>query len=84
VELAQSREEQRDYLKNVELARVLDKRAEKKKEKGEVMQLKERPPKRKRSEGDDDGAAERKVKKPPREDSGAREAQMSNVLSSIF
>ncbi|KAJ7895980.1 hypothetical protein B0H14DRAFT_2333515 [Mycena olivaceomarginata] len=84
VELAQSREEQRDYLKNVELARVLDKRAEKKKEKGEVMQLKERPPKRKRSEGDDDGAAERKVKKPPREDSGAREAQMSNVLSSVF
>ena len=30
VELAQSKTEQRDYLKNVELARVLDKRAERK------------------------------------------------------
>lgn len=34
VELAQSKMEQRDYLKNVELARVLDKRNEKRKEKG--------------------------------------------------
>ncbi|KAG1780436.1 hypothetical protein EV702DRAFT_1082767 [Suillus placidus] len=34
VELAQSKTEQRDYLKNVELARVLDKRNEKRKEKG--------------------------------------------------
>ncbi|KAF7330829.1 Pre-rRNA-processing protein ESF2 [Mycena venus] len=86
VELAQSRAEQRDYLKNVELARVLDKRAEKKREKGEVMQLKERPPKRKRPKDDDgDGdTGERKSKKPPIEDSGVREAQMSSVLSSIF
>ncbi|KAF8211601.1 hypothetical protein K438DRAFT_1568562 [Mycena galopus ATCC 62051] len=85
VELSQSREEQRDYLKNVELARVLDKRAEKKKEKGEVLQLKERPPKRKRpGEDDADGSGERRAKKPPMEDSGAREAQMSTVLSSIF
>lgn len=34
VELAQSKTEQHDYLKNVELARVLDKRNEKRKEKG--------------------------------------------------
>jgi ESF2/ABP1 family protein len=75
--------EQRDYLKNVELARVLDKRAEKKREKGEVMELKERP-KRKRPNADDGDTGERKAKKPPVEDSGAREAQMSSVLSSIF
>lgn len=35
VELSQSRKEQREYLKNVELSRVLDKRAEKKRLKGE-------------------------------------------------
>ncbi|KAG0698865.1 hypothetical protein DFH29DRAFT_939563 [Suillus ampliporus] len=34
VELAQSKTEQREYLKNVELARVLDKRNERRKEKG--------------------------------------------------
>ncbi len=34
VELSQSRAEQQDYLKNVELARVLNKRAEKKRGKG--------------------------------------------------
>ncbi|KAJ7047811.1 hypothetical protein C8F04DRAFT_1205616 [Mycena alexandri] len=89
VELSQSRTEQRDYLKNVELARVLDKRAEKKREKGEVLQLKERP-KRKRPADEEDGGGggdgERKAKRerPPAEDSGAREAQMSSVLSSIF
>jgi ESF2/ABP1 family protein len=49
VELSQSRSEQQEYLKNVELARVLDKRAEKKRERGEEFQpkpLKERPKKR--------------------------------------
>ncbi|KAF7354898.1 Pre-rRNA-processing protein ESF2 [Mycena sanguinolenta] len=85
VEIAQSRAEQRDYLKNVELARVLDKRAEKKREKGEVMELKERPPKRKRPNGDNDEASrDRRAKKLPMEDSGDREAQMSTVLNSIF
>ncbi|KAJ2918266.1 hypothetical protein MD484_g2187, partial [Candolleomyces efflorescens] len=56
VELSQSRQEQQDYLRNVELARVLDKRAEKKREKGETMELKRirspsphRPEKRKKA-----------------------------------
>ncbi|KAJ2923984.1 hypothetical protein H1R20_g13116, partial [Candolleomyces eurysporus] len=40
VELSQSRQEQQEYLRNVELARVLDKRAEKKREKGETFELK--------------------------------------------
>ncbi|KAJ7477205.1 hypothetical protein B0H11DRAFT_1726646 [Mycena galericulata] len=82
VELAQSRTEQRDYLKNVELARVLDKRAERKREKGEVMEIKERP-KRKRPTEDDGDPGERTIKRPI-EDSGMREAQMNTVLSSIF
>jgi ESF2/ABP1 family protein len=46
VELSQSRSEQRDYLKNVELARVLDKRAKRKRETtGEDMVMKQRPKK---------------------------------------
>ncbi|KAK7061318.1 Pre-rRNA-processing protein ESF2 [Favolaschia claudopus] len=80
VELSQSRSEQRDYLKNVEHARVLDKRAEKKREKGEVMELKERPRKRKRS-SDDDVSEERTAKKPPIEDSSLREKQLRTVLN---
>ncbi|KAF7982365.1 hypothetical protein HWV62_29104 [Athelia sp. TMB] len=43
VELSQSRSEQRDYLKNVELARVLDKR---RKQKGELPEPQKREPKR--------------------------------------
>ncbi|KAF8450910.1 hypothetical protein L210DRAFT_3521551 [Boletus edulis BED1] len=35
VELAQSRSEQREYLRNVELGRIVDKRNEKRKEKGQ-------------------------------------------------
>ncbi|KAJ7229102.1 hypothetical protein GGX14DRAFT_616769 [Mycena pura] len=80
VELSQSRTEQRDYLKNVELARVLEKRARKKREKGEIMELKERP-KRKRL-ADDDDTFKRKVKKLT--DSAADDPQMSSVLSSVF
>ncbi|OBZ77035.1 Pre-rRNA-processing protein ESF2 [Grifola frondosa] len=37
VELSQSHREQREYLKNVELARILDKRAERKRKAGEEM-----------------------------------------------
>ncbi|KAF5361578.1 hypothetical protein D9757_011542 [Collybiopsis confluens] len=67
IELSQSRSEQQDYLKNVELARVLEKRVQKKKEKGEEMALKpniqpnkrrseeEAGPKRKRTRANEDG-----------------------------
>lgn len=52
-ELSQSRQEQTDYLRNVELARVLDKRMAKKAEKGETFELKRRreepPSQRKRA-----------------------------------
>ena len=42
VELSQSKAEQQQYLKNVELARVLDKRVAKKRENGEEFELKRR------------------------------------------
>ncbi|KAL1721343.1 hypothetical protein EV715DRAFT_288481 [Schizophyllum commune] len=76
-ELQQSRSEQREYLKNVELARVLDKRAQRKKEKGEDFELK--PNNRKRPADD----AEKKVKKPRREEP-ARSQDIGDVLSNVF
>ncbi|KAG7445974.1 uncharacterized protein BT62DRAFT_949914 [Guyanagaster necrorhizus] len=75
VELSQSRAEQQDYLKNVELARVLNKRAEKKREKGEELQLKERP--RKRTA---EGSTEQRKKTKLSEKS----EDMDKVLDSIF
>ncbi|KAF5357694.1 hypothetical protein D9758_007484 [Tetrapyrgos nigripes] len=74
VELSQSRQEQRDYLKNVELARVLEKRAERKREKGEEMELKPLPQPKKRRREDNE---EEKKKKP-------RNEELDSVLSSIF
>ena len=76
-ELQQSRSEQREYLKNVELARVLDKRAQRKKEKGEDFELK--PNNRKRPADD----AEKKVKKPRREEP-VRSKDIGDVLSNVF
>ncbi|KAJ3713839.1 hypothetical protein C8R42DRAFT_698821 [Lentinula raphanica] len=78
VELSQSRSEQREYLRNVELARVLEKRSQRKKEKGEEMVLKPhtRPGKRpSESEGD----SERKRRRNDYEDSG-----LGTILGSIF
>ncbi|RDB17016.1 Pre-rRNA-processing protein ESF2 [Hypsizygus marmoreus] len=79
VELSQSRSEQQDYLKNVELARVLEKRAEKKREKGEELQLKplkERPYKRP-AEGKEEGSERPKKKK-------ISDGELNTVLSSVF
>ena len=73
VELAQSKSEQREYLKNVELARILDKRNQKRKEKGEgPIELKRRV--------EDEGrirTKRQKVADKPAE-------QLESVLSSIF
>ena len=71
VELSQSKSEQQQYLKNVELARVLDKRAAKKREKGEEFELKQAPKKR-ALEGD--GTEPRKKQK----------GTIDSVLKSIF
>ena len=80
VELTQSRSEQNEYLKNVELARVLEKRAERKREKGEEFVFNpintERARKRPTpaAEGGDES---RKKKKDV-------DGQMETVLTSIF
>ena len=78
-ELSQSRKEQREYLKNVELARVLEKRKEKKLAEGKE------PPQLKRRQGD--GPSEDRPKKKrtskPRVEEGDP-AQLSSVLGSVF
>lgn len=71
VELSQSRKEQREYLKNVELSRVLDKRAEKKGLKVEEL--------RKRK---GDGRDEPRPKKKQR--GGSPSGEMDSVLTSVF
>lgn len=77
VEIAQSRSEQNEYLRNVELARIVNKRNEKRKEKG----LEPLEPKLKR-------VAEREevhqVKKRPKVADDKRDAQLQNVLGCIF
>ncbi|KAI0332449.1 hypothetical protein GY45DRAFT_1320960 [Cubamyces sp. BRFM 1775] len=89
VELSQSRKEQREYLKNVELARVLDKRAERKRktqDSEEGAQAEPRPPKvQKRDETYTKQAAKEKRRKPkPVEPRADAEAQLNSVLGSIF
>ncbi|KAI6136142.1 hypothetical protein F5141DRAFT_1185206 [Pisolithus sp. B1] len=81
VEITQSRSEQNEYLRNVELARIVNKRNEKRKEKGlEPLQPKE---KREKRPPVDDDTRERQ-KKRPRVDDDARNAQLQDVLGSIF
>lgn len=77
-ELSQSRKEQREYLKNVELARVLEKRKEKKLAEGKE------PPQLKRRQSDapsEERPKKRTLKRKAEEDDSAR---LSSVLSSIF
>ncbi|OSX59280.1 hypothetical protein POSPLADRAFT_1183979 [Postia placenta MAD-698-R-SB12] len=89
VELSQSRHEQREYLKNVELARVLDKRAERKRkaEGSEPLTEKETSAKAPAEpSAADASAATNKPKKRQRqkmENSGV-DRQLDNVLHSIF
>lgn len=77
VELSQSRSEQQEYLRNVEIARQLEKRAEKKREKGEVMELKPINQK-KRAGGEFTGKGRVKRAKTQREGS------VGEVLSAVF
>lgn len=74
VELSQSKTEQRDYLKNVELARVLDKRAQRKKERGDAE---EEIPKKRRAEPEEGSRKIRRVDTP-------EDDSLKNVLGSIF
>ncbi|OSC98676.1 hypothetical protein PYCCODRAFT_1374689 [Trametes coccinea BRFM310] len=95
VELSQSRKEQREYLKNVELARVLDKRAQRKRkadgdgDKGaqEGQEAETRP--QKQLKQDEDGSAraptkEKRKKPKPAETRPEAAAQLDSVLGSIF
>jgi len=78
-ELSQSRKEQREYLKNVELARVLEKRTERKLAEGKE------PPRLKRQQID--ASSEDRPKKKRKPKSMAQDgdpAQLSSVLSSVF
>ena len=77
MELSQSRSEQQEYLKNVELARVLEKRVEKKRQAGEEFQLKllkERP--KKRVVEENEGLTHKKAK--------FSDGELDTVLGSIF
>lgn len=82
VELSQSRAEQQEYLRNVELARVLEKRAAKKREKGEEFQLKERPLKRARDTEDNRERKKKKTESVQRTESSG--GQLDTVLGSVF
>ena len=89
VELSQSKREQQEYLKNVELARVLDKRAQRKKQSGgdsEEPAANAKPPKRERAE-DGQPARDRKRKKAVQETTAVDETtqkQLNSVLGSLF
>lgn len=72
VELSQSKAEQQEYLKNVELARVLDKRVAKKREKGEEFELKTR---KRPNDVEEDGRTKKKKK---------ANQDVSDILSSVF
>jgi ESF2/ABP1 family protein len=75
VELSQSKKEQREYLKNVELARVLEKRTEKKLAEGKE------PPRLKRRQNDAPSGDWPK-KKPKTVDGDV--ARLSTVLGGVF
>ena len=75
VELAQSKSEQHEYLKNVELARVLDKRNERRKEKGLGPLEPSKPVKR---------PSESKEEEPRKRKKLVDDTQLDSVLGSIF
>jgi ESF2/ABP1 family protein len=75
VELSQSKKEQRDYLQNVELARVLEKRAERKKGTRDI----ETSPPQEASKRPAD-APERPSKKRKTEDGELNSSLLSNIF----
>lgn len=86
VELSQSKAEQQQYLKNVELARVLDKRAAKKREKGEEFELKPNNQlgKKRSHEGNEGEQRKKKQKESHAEIKGPSQVPLDSVLKSIF
>ncbi|KAI9001326.1 hypothetical protein BD414DRAFT_403981 [Trametes punicea] len=93
VELSQSRKEQREYLKNVELARVLDKRAERKRkisgDTGEGTKEDESETRPQKVAKQDGAPAKTPIKEKRKKSKAAvprpeAENQLDSVLSSIF
>ncbi|KAH7102976.1 hypothetical protein BKA62DRAFT_698215 [Auriculariales sp. MPI-PUGE-AT-0066] len=80
IELSQSKAEQKDYLRNVSVAKQLKKREEKRKAKGEDATPAVESRKRKDVDGPRDGPSQRR--KRPKTD--ASSAGLENVLSKIF
>ncbi|KAG8218306.1 hypothetical protein J3R82DRAFT_3920 [Butyriboletus roseoflavus] len=74
-ELAQSRSEQREYLRNVELARILGKRNEKRKERGQGPIELKRPV---------DNEGRKQMKRQRIVENTAEPAELESVLGSIF
>ncbi|KAI0047291.1 hypothetical protein FA95DRAFT_1492724 [Auriscalpium vulgare] len=83
VELSQSRSEQHEYLKNVELARVLDKRAERKRAAGKGHEFRDAAPKRRALE-DGEGEAAQSRSKRKKADPADSGDMLESVLSSVF
>ncbi|THH20274.1 hypothetical protein EW146_g1058 [Bondarzewia mesenterica] len=81
VELSQSKSEQREYLKNVELARVLDKRAQRARQAGKEVKT---PGLEERKRPANDDANEKRAHKKRKEEPARTEAQLRGVLESIF
>lgn len=87
VELSQSRREQQEYLKNVELARVLDKRAERKRKAGGGDTVEERPAAKQKEEGSNAGVEPKQQRKRRKKEDLApipSDAKLESVLGSIF
>ena len=86
VELSQSRREQQEYLKNVELARVLDKRAERKRKAGGDT-VEEKPAGKRREEGSSASVEPKQHRKKRKKEDRAptsSDAKLESVLGSIF
>jgi ESF2/ABP1 family protein len=80
LELSQSRSEQREYLKNVELARVLDKREERSQAAGKKFKRKEV---NKRPASESSGSRKSELKR-PRTTNETSTGTLESVLGSIF
>ena len=91
VELSQSRREQQEYLKNVELARVLDKRAQRKQQQASEAEAEPavqdtKASKRERPDNEKTDRRDKKRKKaaPEAAVDEAQQTQLKSVLGSIF
>lgn len=81
VELSQSKREQQEYLKNVELAHVLEKRADRKRKAGQDVPPPAESPKKQRM---DRPPKEQKSRSTRDHHAGGEDKALSSVLSSIF